>query len=203
MNAGADVGSLAALHDWYAALAEFRTEAQGALTSLALSLQRAEHWLGEQAQFWRRRIRACEEDVTQAKTELMNRQYADFSGDTPDCTVLMKELYKAGYTGAKVAQGYAVNQKLLDSMPAEVSDGTYIASPSPAVESAGYKRLAKFLGASDLDPYSCQCHDHISLVALAIARAKGEATGTAVRDTVRKVSQGSGTKVDSGPVDLW
>jgi branched-chain amino acid transport system substrate-binding protein len=119
------------------------------------------------------------------------------NGYTPDCTVLMKELYKAGYTGAKVAQGYAVNQKLLDSMPAEVSDGTYTASPSPAVESAGYKRLAKFLGASDLDPYSCQCHDHISLVALAIARAKGEANGTTVRDTVRKISQGPGTKVDS------
>ena len=65
------------------------------------------------------------------------------------------------------------------------------------MESAGYKRLAKFLGASDLDPYSCQCHDHISLVALAIARAKGEANGTTVRDTVRKISQGPGTKVDS------
>src|SRR5262245_13876335 len=119
------------------------------------------------------------------------------NGYTPDCTVLMKELYKAGYTGAKVAQGYAVNQKLLDSMPAEVSDGTYTAAPSPAVESAGYKRLAKFLGASDLDPYSCQCHDHIGLVTLAIARAKGEATGTSVRDTVRKISQGPGAKVDS------
>jgi len=119
------------------------------------------------------------------------------NGYTPDCTVLMKELYKAGYTGAKVAQAYAVNQKLLDSMPAEVTDGTYTAAPAPAVESAGYKRLAKFLGASDLDPYSCQCHDHISLVALAIARAKGEANGTTVRDTVRKISQGPGTKVDS------
>ncbi len=39
------------------------------------------------------------------------------NGYTPDCTVLLKELFKAGYTGAKVAQGYAVNQKLLDSVP--------------------------------------------------------------------------------------
>jgi len=29
------------------------------------------------------------------------------NGYTPDCTVLMKELFKAGYTGAKIAQGYA------------------------------------------------------------------------------------------------
>ena len=124
------------------------------------------------------------------------------NGYTPDTTVVLKELFKAGYTGAKIAQGYAVNQKLLDSLPAEVTDGTYTATPSPAVDSAGYKRLAKFLGAADLDPYSCQCHDQISLVVLAIARAKGEATGTAICDTVRKISQGSGIKVDSAVAGL-
>jgi len=119
------------------------------------------------------------------------------NGYTPDTTVVLKELFKAGYTGAKIAQGYAVNQKLLDSVPAEVTDGTYTATPSPAVDSPGYKRLAKFLGAADLDPYSCQCHDHASLVILAIAKAKGEATGTAIKDNVRKISQGSGVKVDN------
>jgi ABC-type branched-subunit amino acid transport system substrate-binding protein len=119
------------------------------------------------------------------------------NGYTPDCTILMKELFKAGYTGAKVAQGYAVNTKLLGALPAEVTDGTYTATPSPAVESAGYKRLGKALGTDDLDPYSCQCHDHISLVLLAIAHAKGEASGTAIRDHVRKISQGSGVKVDN------
>jgi ABC-type branched-subunit amino acid transport system substrate-binding protein len=119
------------------------------------------------------------------------------NGYTPDCTILMKELFKAGYTGAKVAQGYAVNAKLLGSLPVEVTDGTYTASPSPSVESAGYKRLAKVLGTDDLDPYSCQCHDHISLVLLAIAHAKGEATGTAIKDHVRSISQGNGVKVDS------
>ena len=119
------------------------------------------------------------------------------NGYTPDCTILMKELFKAGYTGAKIAQGYAVNAKLLGSLPHEVTDGTYTATPSPAVESAGYKRLAKALGTDDLDPYSCQCHDHISLVLLAIAHAKGEATGTAIKDHVRSISQGNGMKVDS------
>ena len=64
MNAGAGVTSLAVLHDWYAALAEFRTEAQDALTALALSLQRADDWLGEQQQYWQRQIRACEDEVS-------------------------------------------------------------------------------------------------------------------------------------------
>src|SRR6185436_5876641 len=114
------------------------------------------------------------------------------NGYTPDCTVLMKELYKAGYTGAKIAQGYAVDMKLLANVPNEVSDGTYTATPSPAVDSTGYKRLAGFLGEAEMNPYSCQTHDQISLVALAIAHAKGDATGAAIREHVRKISQGAG-----------
>jgi len=119
------------------------------------------------------------------------------NGYQPDCTILMKELFKAGYTAGKIGQGYAINAKLLAALPSEVTDGAYTATPSPAVESAGYKRLAKVLGTDDLDPYSCQCHDHISLVLLAIAHAKGEATGTAIKDHVRNISQGSGQKIDS------
>jgi len=65
------------------------------------------------------------------------------NGYTPDVTIVLKDLYKAGYTGAKIAQAYAVNQKL------------------------------------------------------AIAHAKGESTGTAIRDHVRKISQGSGARVES------
>jgi branched-chain amino acid transport system substrate-binding protein len=118
------------------------------------------------------------------------------NGYTPDVTVVMRELYKAGYTGGRVAQAYAVNQKLLNSLPAEVTDGTYTVAPSPSIESTAYKRLAKYLGTDDLDPYSCQTNDHVSLVCLAIARAR-ETTGTAIRDTVRKISQGGGVKVDS------
>ena len=119
------------------------------------------------------------------------------NGYTPDVTIVPKDLYKAGYTGAKIAQAYAVNQKLLNALPPEVTEGTFTIAPSPAIESAAYKRLAQALGNDDLDPYSCQTHDHISLVTLAIAHAKGESTGTAIRDHVRKISQGSGARVDS------
>ena len=54
---------------------------------------------------------------------------------------------------------------------------------------------SEFLGKADLDPYSCQCNDQASLVCLAIAKA-GDASGTAIKDAVRKISQGAGTKVD-------
>lgn len=119
------------------------------------------------------------------------------NGYTPDVTVVMKDLYKAGYAGGKIAQAYSVNQKLLNALPAEVTDGTYTIAPSPSIDSVAYRRLAKALGSDDLDPYSCQCHDHISLAVLAIAHAKGEATGAAIKDHVRKISQGPGTKVES------
>ncbi len=118
------------------------------------------------------------------------------NGYTPDVTVVMKELFKAGYTGGRVAQGYAVNAKLLAALPHEVTDGTYTVAPSPSVGSDAYKRLARHLGTDDIDPYSCQTNDHVSLVILAIAKAR-EATGTAIRDNIRKISQGGGAKVDS------
>src|ERR1051325_3032465 len=64
------------------------------------------------------------------------------NGYTPDVTVVLKELYKAGYTGGKVSQAYAVNQKLLASLPSEVTDGTYTVAPSPSIDSVAYQRLA-------------------------------------------------------------
>ena len=118
------------------------------------------------------------------------------NGYTPDLTVLVKDLFKAGYSGQRIAQGYAANAKLLSSLPNEVTDGIYVISPSPSVDSTAYKRLAKALGVEDVDPYSAQCHDHASLVCLAIAKAR-EATGTAIKDNIRKISQGPGVKVDN------
>jgi branched-chain amino acid transport system substrate-binding protein len=132
------------------------------------------------------------DQVLRAKPDMLY-----LNGYTPDVTIVLKDLYKAGYTGAKIAQAYAVNQKLLNALPPEVTEGTFTIAPSPAIESPAYKRLAQALGNDDLDPYSCQTHDHISLVALAIAHAKGESTGTAIRDHVRKISQGGGARVDS------
>src|SRR5690349_11159965 len=41
------------------------------------------------------------------------------NGYTTDVTVVLKDLFKAGYTGAKIAQAYAVNAKLLGALPPE------------------------------------------------------------------------------------
>jgi branched-chain amino acid transport system substrate-binding protein len=116
------------------------------------------------------------------------------NGYTPDVIVLSKDLYRAGYQGNRVAQAYAVDKKYLEGVPPEVSEGIYTVQPSPAINSPAYKRLQAVVG--DVDPYSAQTHDHANLVILAIAKA-GEATGTAIKDNVRKISQGSGQEVDN------
>jgi multidrug resistance efflux pump len=95
MSAGAGVTSLDVLHDWYAAVAQCRTEAQNALIDLSLSLQRAASWLDEQEHYWHRQIQACEEEVTQAKAELTSRRFTGYRDQPPDCTVQEKNLRKA------------------------------------------------------------------------------------------------------------
>lgn len=120
-----------------------------------------------------------------------------FGGYTPDTTVMLKDAYRAGYTGLKVAFGYAVNQKLVESVPAEVVDKTFTLAPSPAEGSKAYARLVKMIGVASPDPYTTQIYDQINLVLMAIALA-GDASGTAIKDAVRKVSQApGGAKVDN------
>lgn len=118
-------------------------------------------------------------------------------GYTPDTAVMLKDLFRAGYEGTKIAFGYSVNQKLVESVPADVVDKTFMISPSPAEGSGAYNRVVKLIGGATPDPYTTQIYDHINLVLLAIAFA-GDASGTAIRDNVRKISQAlGGAKIDN------
>ena len=120
-----------------------------------------------------------------------------FGGYTPDTTVLLKDVFKADYKGKKIAFAYSVNQKLVEGLPAEVAEGIYTIAPSPAEGSGAYKRLVKLIGVDGPDPYTTQIYDHINLVLLAIA-VGGDASGAAIKDNVRKVSQAAGgAKVDN------
>jgi branched-chain amino acid transport system substrate-binding protein len=116
---------------------------------------------------------------------------------TPDLTVLLRDLYRAGYEGKRLTFGYAANAKLLDALPPGVTEGLVSFSPSPDPDSPAYKRVQQILGVQTPDPYSCQIYDHISLVVLSIARAGGAVSGQSIHDTVRQVSQGDGPKVYS------
>ena len=115
-------------------------------------------------------------------------------GYTPDTAVLLRDLARASYDGKIVGFGYAINQKLTEGLPPEVMEGVYALSPSPAIGSPAFARVAAILKQDVPDPYACQIFDHANLVMLAIAQA-GAASGTAIRDTIRRVSQGGGTTV--------
>jgi branched-chain amino acid transport system substrate-binding protein len=117
-------------------------------------------------------------------------------GYSVDTAVLLRDIYRAGFKGKMLTPTYAVDGKLLESVPAEATEGIYALGPSPAINATAYKAVLALLKKDTLDPYSAQVYDHINLIVLALAKA-GEASGTAIRDAVRKISQGGGTPVDN------
>jgi branched-chain amino acid transport system substrate-binding protein len=119
------------------------------------------------------------------------------AGYTPDTVVLLKDIFRAGFKGKILGMAYSINQKLIDQVAqAEVVEGVYTFAPSPAEGAKAHDSVKKIVGMNDPDPYTCQVYDHTNLVLMAIAAAKDSA-GTAIRDNVRKVSQGGGKTVDN------
>ena len=115
-------------------------------------------------------------------------------GYITDTAVLLRDLYRAGFKGRIMAFGYAVNDKFVADQPKEATDGIWAMSPSPELDGAAYKTAAALVGKTEIDTYSAQVFDHVVMALLAMQLA-GEASGTAVRDNIRKVSQGDGPKV--------
>lgn len=121
-----------------------------------------------------------------------------FGGYTPDTAVILRDVHRAGYEGVKLAFGYSVNQKLVEELPAEVVDGTYVVTPSSADKSTAYAHAAKLAGVKSPDPYTAQMYDQINLVILALGHGGGEMNGTTIRNNIRSISQGAGRiKVDN------
>ncbi len=118
-------------------------------------------------------------------------------GYLTDTTVLVRDLFRAGFRKPMVGPGYSINQKLVDAVgQPEALEGAYGMLPSPQEGSNGWKKVAAITRQESPDPFSCQIHDHASLAILAMAAAK-EASGQAIRDTLRRISQGGGERVDN------
>jgi ABC-type branched-subunit amino acid transport system substrate-binding protein len=118
------------------------------------------------------------------------------NGYAPDTVVVLRDLFKANINLPKFAQSYAVPQKTLDTIPAEVSAGLYTGQPSADIDGKAFKLTAERLGMPEPDSYEAQATDWASLVILTVAKAK-DVTGVALKDNVRKISQGAGQKVYS------
>jgi branched-chain amino acid transport system substrate-binding protein len=119
------------------------------------------------------------------------------AGYTPDTVVLLKDLYRAGYKGKIIGQAYAINQKLIEQVGQnEVVEGLYTYAPSVAEGSGALEKVKKMSGLANPDPYTSQVYDHVNMVLMAMAIAKAS-TGTAIKDNIRKVTQGGGKAVDN------
>jgi ABC-type branched-subunit amino acid transport system substrate-binding protein len=129
------------------------------------------------------------DQALKAKPDLMY-----LNGYAPDVAVVLRDLFRAGYDGGRFTQSYALTSKSLADLPKEVTQGVMTAQPSADVNSPAFAAAVKRLNEAAPDSYEAQATDWISIVALTIARAK-EATGTALRDNVRKITNSDGEKV--------
>jgi ABC-type branched-subunit amino acid transport system substrate-binding protein len=116
------------------------------------------------------------------------------NGYAPDVAVVLRDLYRAGYDGTKFCQSYALTDKSVQQLPHEVTQGAITVQPSADLDSPAYAACVKRLGIDAPDSYVSQATDWISIVTLTIAKA-GQANGTAIRDTVRKITNSDGQKV--------
>ena len=100
-------------------------------------------------------------------------------------------------TGKRFAQSYAVTAKVLESLPHEVTEGVITVQPSADVTSPAYElaqeaprhRRARFLrDAGDRLGQPRRARDR---------QGEGARPAPRIRDNVRKICQGSGTKVYS------
>ncbi len=117
-------------------------------------------------------------------------------GYTPDTTVLLRDIFRAGFRGKLLAYAYSVNQQMIASLPKEVTEGIYTLAPSPAQGTDAFNRVVRITGNSNPDPYTCQIYDQVNLILMAMA-VGGDGTGQAIHDNIRKVSQGGGDAVDN------
>jgi hypothetical protein len=91
----ADVRSIDALREWYAALTGYGEMLAESVAGVELEIRRGFEWLQEQLGRWQKAVRECEEDVVQAKAELAARKYPGFDGREPDTTVQERNLRRA------------------------------------------------------------------------------------------------------------
>ena len=144
-------------------------------------------------------IYEADKSTYRSEVDAILRSDPDFimlGGYVADTTVLLRDLWQAGYEGKSIGPAYAVNKDLISSLPAEVIEGVFTWEGAPAVGSTAYDNVKGILGVETVDPYSAQTYDHISLAILSIA-AGGEATGEAIKNSLRSISQGKGAEVYS------
>ena len=116
-------------------------------------------------------------------------------GLVPDNTVILRDLYRSNFKGRLIGLGTGINPAVLESVPPEAIEGALAMTPSPDLDATAYTELSDALGRKALN-FEAQVYDQFNLAVLAAAYAKSS-DGTAIRDAMKKISQGDGEKVTS------
>jgi hypothetical protein len=95
MNPAAHVTSVEGMADFQAALLNFTDRAKDVLTTADLELRRLIDWLAERAQYYQAEIRAAENAVFEAKTELNRKRMMRIGDRKPDTIDQEKALARA------------------------------------------------------------------------------------------------------------
>ncbi|MEO0831359.1 MAG: ABC transporter substrate-binding protein, partial [Pseudomonadota bacterium] len=144
-------------------------------------------------------IYEADKSTYRSEVDQILRAKPDFimlGGYAADSTVLLRDIWQSGYEGKIIGPAYAVNSTVLDALPPEVTEGLFTWEGAPAVDSGAYAKVKEILAVDDVDPYSAQTYDHVTLAILAMA-AGGDTTGDAIRANIRSISQGDGAMVES------
>ncbi|MEM8728971.1 MAG: ABC transporter substrate-binding protein [Pseudomonadota bacterium] len=142
-------------------------------------------------------IYEADKSTYRSEVDTILRSNPDFimlGGYATDSTVVLRDIWQAGYEGRIIGPAYAINPSVLEALPAEVTESVFTWEGAPAIGSTAYANVQAALGVEVVDPYSAQTYDHANLAVLAAAAAK-DASGTAIRDTLRTISQGNGPDV--------
>jgi branched-chain amino acid transport system substrate-binding protein len=122
-------------------------------------------------------------------------------GYQPDTIVLAKDIYRADYKGKVVGFAFAVNDPFVAAVGKDVAEGIYAVEPVGDSKAGAYARLAHALKQDNLPIYTCHGYDEANLSVLSIAAAK-QASGTAIRDFLRRIGDPAGETVDNAPDGL-
>ncbi len=112
--------------------------------------------------------------------------------------VMAKDLFRANFKGKVMGFAYGITPAFIDGAGKEAAEGIYsVADPSPAFDSSAYQKVKALVKRDALDTFMCQAYDHANLAILAMAKGK-DATGTGIKDNIRKISNNTaGTVVDN------
>jgi branched-chain amino acid transport system substrate-binding protein len=123
-----------------------------------------------------------------------------FGGYTPDGIQVFKEWFQLGLGGTWMGPGFALDQKFIQGIGAQASEGIVVVEGAPNLQSSAYKNADKLFRAAhnqEADFFAAMAYDHLMVVALSVLAGNGNTAGDSIKGNIRKISNPPGKVVGS------